>query len=187
MGEAFRQATGGILMINDAHVWNWLPTHGDQVLRRLYENLNEYRELLDQEVAVILAGQAVPLRRMLHDHPPLAARFQAVIDFPGYTPEQLTIILIGLADEAGLMLTTAARSKAAAVLTQAEAGRNSRNARLAVGLFNQATAAQARRVAAESSRGQNPGILNTVTDTDIPDSLHPSAALPDDDWPSQYL
>jgi hypothetical protein len=33
--EAFRQATGGILMINDAHVWNRLPAHGDQVLRRL--------------------------------------------------------------------------------------------------------------------------------------------------------
>lgn len=112
VSEAFRQATGGILMINDAHVWSRLPARGDQVLRRLYENLNEYRELLDQEVAVILAGQAVPLRRMLHDHPPLAARFPAVIDFPGFTPEQLTVIVIGLAGEAGLMLTTSARSKA---------------------------------------------------------------------------
>ena len=26
-----------------------------------------------------------------------------------------------------------------------------------------------------------------ITDTDIPDFLHPSAALPDDDWPGQYL
>jgi hypothetical protein len=187
VGEAFRQAVGGILMINDAHAWIRLPARGNQVLRRLYENLNEYRELLDQEVAVILAGQAVPLRRMLHDHPPLAARFQAVIDFPGYTPEQLTIILIGLADEAGLMLTTAARTKAAAVLTQAEEGRSTRNARLAVGLFNQATAAQARRVAPESARAQNPGVLNTITDTDVPDFLHRVAALPDDDWPGQYL
>jgi AAA lid domain/ATPase family associated with various cellular activities (AAA) len=187
VGEAFQQATGGILMINDAHVWNRLPARGDQVLRRLYENLNEYRELLNQEVAVILAGQAVPLRRMLHDNPPLAARFRAVIDFPGYTPEQLTVIVIALADEAGLRLTTAARSKAAAVLARAEEGRNSRNARLAVALVNQATAAQARRVAAESSRSQNPGILNTITDTDIPDCLHPNAAFPDDDWPGQYL
>jgi hypothetical protein len=186
VGEAFRQATGGILMINDAHAWNWLPAHGDQVLRRLYENLNEYRELLNQEVAVILAGQAGPLRRMLHDNPPLAARFRAVVDFPGYTPGQLAVIVVALADEAGLRLTTAARSKAAAVLARAEEGHNSRNARLAVGLVNQAIAAQARRVAAESTRGQNPGILNTITDTDIPDSLHISAALPDDDWPSQY-
>jgi hypothetical protein len=187
VGEAFRQATGGILMINDAHAWNWLPARGDQVLRRLYENLNEYRELLNQEVAVILAGQAGPLRRMLHDNPPLAARFRAVVDFPGYTPGQLAVIVVALADEAGLRLTTAARSKAAAALARAEEGRSSRNARLAVGLVNQAIAAQARRVAAESTRGQNPGILNTITDTDIPDSLHLSTALPDDDWPGQYL
>ena len=70
VSEAFRQAVGGILMINDAHAWIRLPDRGDQVLRRLYENLNEYREFLDQEVAVILAGQAVPLRRMLRDNPP---------------------------------------------------------------------------------------------------------------------
>ena len=187
VGEAFRQATGGILMINDAHAWSRLPDRGDQVLRRLYENLNEYRELLDQEVAVILAGQAVPLRRMLHDNPPLAARFRAVIDFPGFTPEQLAVIVIALADEAGLRLTTAARSKAAVVLARAEEGRSSGNARLAVSLVNQAIAAQARRVAAESSRGQNPATLSTVTDTDIPDFLDPDAALPDDDWPGQYL
>jgi hypothetical protein len=174
-------------MINDAHVWDRLPVRGDQVLRRLYENLNEYRELLDQEVAVILAGQAGPLRRMLHHKPPLAARFRAVVDFPGYTPEQLAVIVVAVGDEAGLRLTTAARSKAAAVLTRAEQGRSSRNARLAIGLLNQAIAAQARRVAAESARGQNPGILNTITDTDIPDRLHPSVALPDDDWPGQYL
>jgi len=35
VGEAFRQATVGILMINDAHVWNWLSAHEDQGLRRL--------------------------------------------------------------------------------------------------------------------------------------------------------
>jgi hypothetical protein len=187
VAEAFRLATGGILMINDAHVWARLPDHGEQVLRRLYENLNDSRDLFDLEVAVIMAGQAEPLRRLLRDNPPLAGRFRAVIDFPGYTPGQLAAILVTLAGEAGLVLTTAARSKAAAVLAQAENGRSSGNARLAVGLLNQATVAQARRVAAESSRGQTPGVLNTVTETDIPDCLHPDAALPDDDWPGQYL
>jgi hypothetical protein len=37
---------------------------------------------------------------MLDSSPPLAARFPAVIDFPGYTPAQLTAILQALAAEA---------------------------------------------------------------------------------------
>jgi hypothetical protein len=139
------------------------------------------------DLAVILSGQADPLRALLHANPPLAARFFAVIDFPGYTSGQLAAIVVVLADEAGLMLTTAARSKAAAVLARAWDGPGSGNARLAVGLLNQATAAQARRVAAGSSRGQRPGTLNTITDADIPDRLQPDEARPDDDWSGQYL
>jgi hypothetical protein len=72
-------------------------------------------------------------------------------------------------------LTTAARAKATAVLAQAEDGRGSGNVRLAVGLLNQATAAQARRVAAESARDRRPGTLNTIAETDIPDCLHLAA------------
>jgi hypothetical protein len=167
--EAFRQAAGGILMINDAHAWERLPDRGEQVLRRLYENLNDSRDLPGLEVAVIMAGQAEPLRALLRENPPLAARFRAVIDFPGYTPAQLAAILVALADEAGLMLTTAARSKATAVLARAESGRSSGNARLAAG----------------SSRDPKPGVLSTLTETDIPDSLQPEADLPRDDRSGQ--
>jgi hypothetical protein len=84
-GEAARVATGGILMINDAHNWYHLQDRGHQVLRRLHEKLSEYRDTLNDDLAVILAGQAEPLHRLLHDIPPLAARFRAVINFPGYT------------------------------------------------------------------------------------------------------
>lgn len=187
VGEAFRLAAGGILLVNGAHAWDRLPDHGDQVLRRLYENLNEYRDTLDDEVAVILAGEAGPLRRLLHGNPPLAARFRAVVDFPGYSPAQLAVIFAVLADEAGLRLTTSARTKAAAVLARAEGGRPSGNARLAVAMLNQATANQARRVATEAPLGWTPGAASTITDADIPESLHPGAAVPGDDWPGQYL
>jgi AAA lid domain/ATPase family associated with various cellular activities (AAA) len=187
MGEAARLAAGGILMINDAHNWYRLPDRGHQVLRRLHEKLSEYRDALNDDLAVILAGQAEPLDRLLHEIPPLAARFRAVINFPGYTPSQLSAIFVALADEAGLRLTTAARSKAAAVLAQAERDRVPGNARLAVGLLNQATAAQARRLAAWSSRSQTPVALATVNEMDIPDRLSPGIIPLDDDWPGQYL
>jgi hypothetical protein len=38
-------------------------------------------------LAVILAGQAGPLQALPTASPPLAARFPAVIDFPGCTPQ----------------------------------------------------------------------------------------------------
>lgn len=187
MGEAARLAGGGILMISDAHAWERLPDRGHQVLRRLYEILSESCGMLNDDLAVILAGGAGPLRRLLHDIPQLAARFRAVIDFPGYAPGQLSAIFVTLADEAGLRLTTAARSKAAAVLAQADSSHAPGNARLAVGLLNQATTAQARRVAATSPRNQNAAALATITEADIPDRLSPDMVPPDDDWPGQYL
>ena len=85
VGETVRRATGGIVMIPDAHAWSRLPDCGQQVLRRLYQELTERRD----DLAVILAGQASPLRDLLRASPPLAARFPAVIDFPGYTAGQL--------------------------------------------------------------------------------------------------
>lgn len=187
VAEAARLANGGILMVNGAHDWYQLPGHGQQVLRRLYEVLSEYRLTLNDDLAVILAGEAEPLGRLLRGMPPLEARFRAVIGFPGYTPGQLAAIFTALADEAGLRLTGAARAKAAAVLGRAESGRVPGNARLAVGLLNQATAAQARRLEAWSSRSQTAAALSTISELDIPDRLSPDTVSPDDDWPGQYL
>ena len=186
-GEAARLAHGGILMVSDAHAWDGLPDHGHQVLRRLYEILSEYRLTLGDDLAVILAGEAEPLGRMLRGIPPLEARFRAVINFPGYTPRELSAIFVALAGEAGLRLTSRARAKAAAVLAQADSDRAPGNARLAVGLLNQATAAQARRLAAWSSRNQTAVALTTVNEMDIPDRLSPGTVPPDDGRPGQYL
>jgi hypothetical protein len=87
------------------------------------------------------------VQKLLHDHPPLAARFRAVIEFRCSTQAELSAIFGDLADEAGLRLTPAARSKAEDLLACAENGRHSGNARLAVQLLNQATEIQARRIA----------------------------------------
>jgi hypothetical protein len=188
LAEAVRPASGGILMINAAHDWQRLPDHGLQVLRRLYEQLTEYRNERRDELAVILSGQAAPLRSLLHGNPSLAARFRAVIDFPGFTPGQLAVIFGSLADEAGLTLTPAAESKAAGVLARAEGDRGSGNARLAVRLLNQATAIQAQRVAtASAAPGWDPAALHTLSAADIPDELHAELTPPEEDWPGLYL
>jgi transcriptional regulator with XRE-family HTH domain len=187
VAEAIRPASGGILMINEAHQWQRLPDHGQQVLRRLYEQLTEYRNERRDELAMILAGQAAPLRSLLHGSPSLAARFRAVIDFPTYTPGQLAVIFGALADEAGLTLTPAVESKVAGVLARAEGDHGAGNARLAVRLLNLATAVQALRVGAASAPDRGPAALDTLSEADIPDQLESGGIPAEEHWPGQYL
>jgi hypothetical protein len=186
MAGAAKRTTGSVLMINDAHVWNDLPDGGRHVLWDLYQKLTEYRSELSDDLAVILAGQAEPLRKLLYAAPPLAARFRAVIDFPRYTPAQLGAIFIVLVDEAGLSLTPEAERTAAALLAQAEADRPCGNARLAVRLLTQVTAAQARRMAA-SPEAQLQAGLSTVIEADIPQRLDRDDPPSDEGWSGQYL
>jgi hypothetical protein len=178
---------GHLLMITDAHTWHTLPDRGQHVLRGLYQKLTEARESRPpDQLAIILAGQADPLRDMLRASPQLAARFPTIIDFPGYTPAELTAVFTALAAEAGFTLTPEATAKAAAVLAHAEAARPSGNARLAVQLLTQATASQAHRITA-ASKPPDPAALSTVCAADIPSHLHSHDQAGDDQRPGQYL
>jgi hypothetical protein len=145
--EAAGLVPGGVLMITDAHAWYDLPDQGQQMLRCLYQLLTQVRDRVREDLAVILAGQARPLGELLRASPALAARFPAVIDFPGYTADELASVFAALAEEAGFALAPAAAGKAATVLGQAERRLRSGNARLAVRLLDQATTNQARRIA----------------------------------------
>ena len=180
------KVTGDLVMITGAHAWHDLPGHGQHILRCLYQVLTEARKYHGDELAVILGGQAGPLRDMLYAAPALAARFPAVIDFPGYTPAQLTAILRTLAAEAGLTLTPDAARKAAAVLAAAERGHATSNARLAVQLLTQATASQAYRVTT-SAQPCDPAALAAICAGDIPERMPVPAPSPGDQHPGQYL
>ena len=186
VGEAARRAGGDLLMINDAHAWYRLPDRGRHLLRCLYKELTDSRDHSGGQLALILAGQAGPLRDLLRASPALAARFPAVIDFPGYTPGQLAAILATLAGEAGFTLTPDAARKAATVLARAEADHATGNARLAVRLLDQATATQARRVTT-ASQPPDPATLSTIRAVDIPGHIHPHDLPAEDQWPGQYL
>jgi len=185
VAEAARRAGGDLLMINDAHTWYRLPDRGRHLLRCLYKELTGSRDHSAGQLAVILAGKAGPLHDMLRTSPALAARFSAVIDFPGYTARQLAVIFATLAGEAGFSLTPEGARKAAGVLAQAEAGHGSGNARLAVRLLDQATVSQARRITT-ATQLQDPATLSTIDAAGIPGHVHLHHP-PADDWPGQYL
>lgn len=183
--EAARLVPGGVLVITNAHAWCHLPDHGRQMLRCLYQLLTQVRDHVREDLAVILAGWARPLGELLRANPALAARFPAVIDFPGYTADELASVFAALAEEAGFTLTPAAAGKAAAVLGHAESRLHSGNARLAVRLLDQATTSQARRIAALPA--PDLAILSTISPDDIPGHIQLDRPITDDERPGQYL
>ena len=166
-GEMARRATGELVMIPDAHAWYGLPDRGQHVLRCLYQELTCSRD-------------------HLRASPALAARFPAVIDFPGYTTGQLAAVFAALAGEARFALTPDAERKAATVLARADGDHGSGNARLAVRLLDQATASQGRRVTT-ATHPPDPATLSTIHAADMPGHIHPCDPPADDQWPGQYL
>jgi hypothetical protein len=129
--------TGDLLLITGAHTWHDLPGHGQHLLSCLYQLMtpaHRDHEHHPDELAIIMSGRKDPLHALLAASPALAARFPAVIDFPGYTPAQLAAIITELASEAGLRLTADAKRKAAVVLADAEKRRATGHARRAVRL-----------------------------------------------------
>jgi hypothetical protein len=124
---------------------------------------------------------------MLHASPELAARFPAIVDFPGYTPVQLTAILQALAAEARLTLTPDAARTAVTVLADAENGHTTGSARLAVQLITLATTSQAAHRVTTGSEPPDPAILATINAADIPEHLPPHCASAHDQPTGQNL
>lgn len=176
VNEAFSRGLGRVLMITGAQAWRDMPDGGMAALTALYEELSAVR----QGLVVVLAGEVGPVGELLAAHRPLAARFAAVIDFPGYMRGDLGAVFARLAADAGFVLGEGAQDRARVVLMR-EAGRERGSSRLAVSLLAMVTVAQARRITAS---GENAA---TITRADIPDQLDRRFWVPDQWRPGQYL
>ncbi|HET9970375.1 MAG TPA: AAA family ATPase [Streptosporangiaceae bacterium] len=176
VNEAIGRAMGRMLMITGAQAWRDMQDGGAAVLAALYEEMTA----AGHGLALVLSGEAGPVGELLGAHRPLAARFAAVVSFPGYEPSDLGAAFARLADEAGFTLGDGVQALAANVLAfEAQGGRGS--ARLAVDLLSMATVAQARRIAVDG------GSPVTITAADIPDRLDDRFRAPDCWRPGQYL
>jgi hypothetical protein len=176
VNETVGRALGRVLMITGTQAWQDMPDGGMAALTALYEELTAVRHGL----VVVLAGEAGPVGELLAAHRPLAARFAAVVDFPGYEGCDLGAVFTRLADEAGFRLAEDAQARAAAVLNFEANGRPA-SARLAVSLLSMVIVAQTRRIAASSEDAV------TITAADIPDQLDVRFRAPDHWRPGQYL
>jgi len=176
VNEAIARAMGRVLMITGAQAWRDMRDGGAAALTALYEEMTAARHGL----VVVLSGSAGPVAELLAGHRPLAARFAAVVSFPGYDPADLDAVFARLAADSGFVLGEGAQARAGAVLS-GETGAGRGSARLAVDLLSMVTVAQARRIAADG------GSPVTITAADIPGQLDDRFRAPDCWRPGQYL
>ena len=95
-------ALGGVLFIDEAYSlvhtgYSRGDAYGDEALQVLLKRAEDSREHL----VVILAGYPEGMDRLLAANPGLSSRFSARVEFPSYTPEELTAIGELLAAEHG--------------------------------------------------------------------------------------
>lgn len=103
------QARGGVLLLDE--VFSVLsvsgtPGHGDEVLRELVSQMDTERP---DGPLVILTGYSDQVTALLQENPGLAARFATLIEFPDYTVGELTEIVLSLANDSGVTLTSEAK------------------------------------------------------------------------------
>lgn len=84
----------GVLFIDEAY--SLTPTHdsdfGAEAIATLVKAMEDHR----QEFAVIIAGYGEEMSALIASNPGLRSRFKTYIEFPDYTPAELTKIFEGL-------------------------------------------------------------------------------------------
>jgi hypothetical protein len=150
-----RGALGGVLFVDEAYS---LASGGEQDFgREAIETLLKLMEDNRSDLVVIAAGYRDKMETFVESNPGLRSRFTRFIDFPDYTPEELTTIFVRLADEEGYKLSDGVVDLVGRRMTAAydERTENFGNGRMVRNLFERSLTAQANRLAnAKPTRDQ---------------------------------
>ena len=145
--KVVQEARGGVLFIDEAY--SLAPDNSDQDFgREAIETLLKLMEDHREDLVVIVAGYRDRMETFLESNPGLRSRFTRFIDFPDYTPDELTLIFERMATDEGYTLGEGALDSAKVILGRehAERGDNFGNARLVRNLFEHSLTAQANRL-----------------------------------------
>ncbi len=143
--EVFEQARGGVLFIDEAYTLargGGGTDFGQEAIDTLVKLMEDHRH----EVAVIVAGYTREMESFLALNPGLASRFSRTIEFPNYTPEELTRIVAKMAGADDYLLPPELEPALLDHFSQVVRDENFGNAREARKLFEAIRAAQARRL-----------------------------------------
>lgn len=158
------QALGGVLFIDEAYS---LASGSEQDFgREAIETLLKLMEDHRHDLVVIVAGYRDRMEEFIESNPGLRSRFTRFIDFPDYTPDELTTIFTRLAEDDGYKLTEGVIESVRTRLTEAYEARSSNfgNGRLVRNLFEKSLTAQANRLADVKPSRED---LCTITAADL--------------------
>jgi SpoVK/Ycf46/Vps4 family AAA+-type ATPase len=148
-------ALGGVLFIDEAYslATGSEQDFGSEAIETILKLMEDHRD----DLVVIAAGYRDRMENFIESNPGLRSRFTRFIDFPDYTPEELTLIFERLADEEGYKLDEGVIESVRKTLTAEYDSRTPTfgNGRLVRNLFERTLTAQANRLAnASPSREQ---------------------------------
>ena len=160
-----KDALGGVLFIDEAY--SLAPEDsghdfGDEAIETLLKLMEDHRE----DLVVIAAGYRERMESFIESNPGLRSRFTRFIDFPDYSPDELTAIFTRMVEDDGYTLGPGAIEAVKAILTREFESRseNFGNARLVRNLFERSLTSQANRlVSSTPSRAD----LCVIAESDI--------------------
>jgi SpoVK/Ycf46/Vps4 family AAA+-type ATPase len=163
-------ALGGVLFIDEAYsLHNEGYSGGDAFGAEAVQTLLKRAEDDRDRLVIVLAGYSADMDRFLRSNPGLASRFGTRIEFPSYSPAELTRIALLLKDRAGDVFDADAEQMLDQVFEHAGQARlidELGNGRFARSLFERACAHRDVRVV---ELGEEPTAedLTTVTAADL--------------------
>lgn len=162
--QKFSEAEGGVLFIDEAY--SLISERKDGFEQEAVDTLVQLVETKRNSCAVILAGYRKEMMDFLRMNPGLKSRFPKVIDFPDYTDDELTQIVIKMIEDGGYTLEDGCQKliKEGIAQERRKQGKYSGNARLARNYYEKIKEEQVARTSEEKSQEA----LHTITAEDIP-------------------
>jgi Holliday junction resolvasome RuvABC ATP-dependent DNA helicase subunit len=154
--EVVFRARGGILFIDEAY--GLAPQHmasdyGGEAIETLLKLMEDHRD----ELIVVVAGYTDRMAQFLSSNPGLRSRFNKFIEFPDYSPDELTEIFCRMAHAANYEVSTDVATLARddfSAMTRVQ-GEHFGNARAVRNYFEDAVSRQANRLASQANLSDN--------------------------------
>jgi Holliday junction resolvasome RuvABC ATP-dependent DNA helicase subunit len=167
---AIDAARPGVLFIDEAYslVSEHGNDYGHEAVSTLVKSMEDHRS----ELAVIVAGYSEEMAHFVDMNPGLRSRFKTFIEFPDYSPSELTAVFAIFAQESKVNLAEGVLPRVEEVIAAASRSADFGNARFARSLWERAFANMAVRAHADGQVD-----LHEVTEllpADIPSYTPPS-------------
>ena len=147
--EKFQAAAGGVLFIDEAYsLVDDSNSYGTEAINTITQLMENYRD----KVIVIFAGYPDKMRDFLAQNEGLRSRIAFHLDFPDYSPDELTDILKLMCEKRQYTMSDEALKSCRSIFGQASRVENFGNGRYVRNVLEQAIMRQSGRIIAESTK-----------------------------------